>query len=206
MRKYDLLILGAATPLGALVLNHVHTFLPKGLKWAIVGQLDEKLELESEVRKCGERAPGMIRCTRRNRRRALTCFVIAIEICSYNKSEIATLVRSTKVIVMLPAQNVREEAELWIIEACAKNGTHYIDSWVSSCFLCHLTLTKSRKSGETCWLKAMIQKYHDAAKDTGVIVCSLPPHIQLFSALTGTSSYRMSMPSVQHKISSLSAQ
>lgn len=60
MRKYDLLILGAATPLGALVLKHVRNFLPKGLKWAIVGQLGEEGELESAVGKYGEGAPGMM--------------------------------------------------------------------------------------------------------------------------------------------------
>lgn len=59
---------------------------------------------------------------------ALTYCVIAIEICSYSKSEIATLVKSTKVIIMLPVQSVREQAELWIVEACSRNRTHYVDA------------------------------------------------------------------------------
>ncbi len=61
-RKYDVVIMGGATQLGGLVMRHIQAFLPKDLKWALVGSLEEEVELYDLIRyrDPGKDAPGTI--------------------------------------------------------------------------------------------------------------------------------------------------
>lgn len=49
-----------------------------------------------------------------------------------------------------------------MVEACAKNGTHYVDS-----------------TGEIPWVKDIIEKYHDTAHENGAIVRTSPEHANI---------------------------
>lgn len=56
---------------------------------------------------------------------------VAIEVCASTKEDIQALARRTKVIInMLDVSDGRGEM---VIEACAGNGTHYLDSYVVPC-------------------------------------------------------------------------
>lgn len=46
-----------------------------------------------------------------------------------------------------------------VVAACARNGTHYVDS-----------------TGETPWVKRIIEKYHEEAKKNGAIVSPISWH------------------------------
>lgn len=46
-----------------------------------------------------------------------------------------------------------------MVAACARNGTHYVDS-----------------TGETPWVKRIIEKYHEEAKKNGAIVSPISWH------------------------------
>jgi hypothetical protein len=61
-RQYDLVIFGASTTVRSLVLQHVHSFFPKGLSWAIVtlGKEGEDTQLERVQDKCSISTPGII--------------------------------------------------------------------------------------------------------------------------------------------------
>ena len=67
---------------------------------------------------------------------------------SHDKESLVELVKQTKVILTTVGPYARYGSEL--VEACAENGTHY----------CDLT-------GEVHWMRDMITKYQDSAKDSG---------------------------------------
>ena len=74
-----------------------------------------------------------------------------------NKDELRPLAQRTKVLV-----NCVGPYHLYstpVVEACAVNGTHYVDV-----------------TGETPWIKTLIDKFHETAKSNNAIVC-LPGHL-----------------------------
>ncbi|KAF9892436.1 hypothetical protein FE257_001544 [Aspergillus nanangensis] len=68
-----------------------------------------------------------------------------------NQDELNTLAQKTRLII-----NCVGPYHLYstpVVEACATNGTHYVDA-----------------TGETPWVKKIIEKYHETAKSSGAIV------------------------------------
>jgi short subunit dehydrogenase-like uncharacterized protein len=126
--KYDLLVLGGATTLGGLVVRHISAFLPKKLIWAVVGRRgEEERELSSLVTKIGDCTPGMVFFSKPV---SLVVFSseLGVEVCEFTKNEITVLTTHTKVVIALPTPNASDEVQAWLVEACVKSGTHYIDA------------------------------------------------------------------------------
>jgi hypothetical protein len=100
---------------------------------------------------------------------------IEIIIGSYSGEELDSLTKSTKIIITL-LQPTETEDDRAVVKACARNGTHYIDAWVTilKALSTVLVLTLRRKLNETFHLRDLIQEYEDIAKETGSIVCSGP--------------------------------
>ncbi|PKX99575.1 uncharacterized protein P174DRAFT_438026 [Aspergillus novofumigatus IBT 16806] len=74
--------------------------------------------------------------------------ILAVQL---NRKELDPLVQRTKVII-----NCVGPYHLYstpVVEACANHGTHYVDA-----------------TGETPWVREIIQKYHDVAKSNGAII------------------------------------
>ena len=60
-----------------------------------------------------------------------------------------------------------------VVEACAKNGTHYVD-WYGRTPISAREVLTIYSTGEIPWVLDMINKYHDIAQASGAIVS---PHI-----------------------------
>ncbi|KAF4279994.1 hypothetical protein KXX33_003305 [Aspergillus fumigatus] len=74
--------------------------------------------------------------------------ILAVQL---NRQELEPLVQRTKVII-----NCVGPYHLYstpVVEACANHGTHYVDA-----------------TGETPWIREIIEKYHDVAKSNGAII------------------------------------
>ncbi|GIJ98016.1 hypothetical protein Aspvir_000124 [Aspergillus viridinutans] len=74
--------------------------------------------------------------------------ILAVQL---NRQELDPLVQRTKVII-----NCVGPYHLYstpVVEACANHGTHYVDA-----------------TGETPWVRQIIQKYHEVAKSNGAII------------------------------------
>ena len=74
-----------------------------------------------------------------------------IEVVNLNLMELVTLVKKTRILI-----NTVGPYHLYstpVVEACAKNGTHYLDV-----------------TGESPWVLEMIKKYHKTAKANGAII------------------------------------
>ncbi|GAQ06088.1 hypothetical protein ALT_3409 [Aspergillus lentulus] len=74
--------------------------------------------------------------------------ILAVQL---NRKELDPLVQRTNVII-----NCVGPYHLYstpVVEACANHGTHYVDA-----------------TGETPWVREIIQKYHDVAKSNGAII------------------------------------
>ncbi|OQE27772.1 hypothetical protein PENSTE_c004G08081 [Penicillium steckii] len=68
-----------------------------------------------------------------------------------NSAELNELAKKTKIIINCVGPYFKYSEP--VVEACANNGTHYLDV-----------------TGETPWIKIMIDKYHETAKNNGAIV------------------------------------
>jgi short subunit dehydrogenase-like uncharacterized protein len=153
-RELDIVLLGATGYTGKLTAEHITSHLPTSIKWAIAGRTESKLkDLASKLKSLNAQAatPQIITTT-------LTA------------SELESIAKKTKVLI-----NVVGPYHLYsspIVEACAKNGTHYIDA-----------------TGETPWVKEMILKYEETAKKSGAIIIpevgieSAPSDIIAFKAV-----------------------
>lgn len=102
-----------------------------------------------------------------------------------NSSELNELAQKTRLII-----NCVGPYHLYstpVVEACAVNGTHYVDAYVYMHFYHCLLIanTNTRSTGETPWIKLIIEKYHETAKANGAIVRPRinPKHL---SSLTST--------------------
>ncbi|PVH78428.1 hypothetical protein DL98DRAFT_656140 [Cadophora sp. DSE1049] len=139
-RMYDLIILEpTSSEAGLRTAEHVCKFLRKDIRWAVAGRdIDEMGE-------CVEGLKGLKEMGGRS--------VPAIEVCASTKEDIQALARRTKVIInMLDVGDGRGEM---VVEACAGNGTHYLDS-----------------ANDIHWLGGMIWKYHDVARENKSIILS----------------------------------
>ncbi|KAH8685845.1 Saccharopine dehydrogenase-domain-containing protein [Tricladium varicosporioides] len=137
IRQYDLVVLGATGYTGNLTAEHINEFLPADLKWAVAGRSATKLKILIEKLKKldPKRLPP------------------AAEVCAPTAEDLSVLAKKTKVIITLLGPYAKFGTP--VIEACVKNGTHYLDT-----------------TGETYWVGRIIQKYHEEAKLAGVILLS----------------------------------
>jgi len=136
-RQYDLVVLGATGFTGKYITEYVHEHAAPDFRWAIAGRSVKKLEdLATELK-----AIVPARSTP------------AVEVCQLNVAELDTLAKKTKVLITAVGPYCKYGTP--VVEACAKNGTHYLDV-----------------TGEAPWVYEMIEKYHDVAKDNkSVIIC-----------------------------------
>ena len=160
-RKYDLIVLGATGHTGKLCAEYITRSLPTTLKWALAGRSQSKLsDLLDELKGFNPDRfqPGksmILSCTSKN-----TYSKPGIEISTLDPQDLHTLARKTKVLI-----NTVGPYHLYsspVVEACAKNGTHYLDA-----------------TGESPWVLEMITKYHETAKANHAIII---PEIAVESA------------------------
>lgn len=143
-KEYDLVVLGATGYTGKYVAEYVTSHLPTTLKWAVAGRSETKLaSLVDELRTLNpdRMAPG-------------------VEVASLSPDDLDNLVRKTYILI-----NTVGPYHLYsspVVEACAKNGTHYLDV-----------------TGEAPWVLDMIKKHHSTAQSTSAIII---PEIGIESA------------------------
>lgn len=110
-RLYDIVVLGATGYTGKYTAEAVATHLPTDLRWAVAGRNGSKLSAVVEHIKSinpNRQPPG-------------------VEIATLSPSDLNALARKTKLIISTvgPFHLYGEP----VVEACAKNGTHYVDSY-----------------------------------------------------------------------------
>ncbi|KAI9851220.1 MAG: hypothetical protein M1838_004232 [Thelocarpon superellum] len=143
-REYELVLFGATGFTGRVTAEHIATYLPSDLVWALAGRSANKLnQLNEKVRLLNpdRLSPG-------------------IEIAELNKEDLDALAKKTKLVIAAVGPYSLYGTDL--VEACARNGTHYLDV-----------------TGETPWVYQIIQDYHEQAKATGAIMI---PQIGIESA------------------------
>ncbi|MCJ1478150.1 hypothetical protein MMC13_006826 [Lambiella insularis] len=134
-REYELVLLGASGYTGKYCAEHLVQHLPSDLRWAVAGRNESKLAaVVEDIRPLNvdRIAPG-------------------IEVVSLNSEELTSLARKTKLLISTVGPFHLYGTP--VVEACARNGTHYVDS-----------------TGEVPWVLEMIKKYHDIAKTNGAII------------------------------------
>lgn len=75
-----------------------------------------------------------------------------------NEDTLETMARVTRVLITTVGPYLKYGTP--VLEACALNGTHYVDATV-----------------ETTWVREMIKKYHKTATVNGAVVCGPFPVI-----------------------------
>ncbi|PLB51228.1 saccharopine dehydrogenase [Aspergillus steynii IBT 23096] len=134
-REFDLVVLGPTGYTGKLCAEHIVRNLPTNLKWALAGRSVPKIEnVAQEIQPLNpDRTPPEI---------------LAVQL---NREELHNLAQRTKLIINCIGPYVLYSVP--VVEACASNGTHYIDA-----------------TGEPPFIKSVLEKYHDTAKATGAII------------------------------------
>ena len=160
-RKYDVIVLGATGHTGKLCAEYITRSLPTSLKWAVAGRSQLKLSgLLDELKGFN---PDRIQP---GNSMIFSCTYIptydkpGIETSTLEPPDLQSLARKTKILI-----NAVGPYHLYsspVVEACAKNGTHYLDA-----------------TGESPWVLEMITKYHKTAKANHAIII---PEIAVESA------------------------
>lgn len=75
----------------------------------------------------------------------------SIQVSQLEKADLLRLAKTTKVLITTVGPYHKYGSA--VVEACAETGTHYLDV-----------------TGEVPWVRDMIHKYHDKAKETGAII------------------------------------
>ncbi|OQU99243.1 hypothetical protein CLAIMM_04905 isoform 2 [Cladophialophora immunda] len=135
-RQYDIVLLGATGYTGKLTAEYITANLPTNIKWAVAGRNQSKLQsLVGELKSLNSTrsSPDII------------------TVASLTTPELTPVVKKTK--VLLNAVGPYHLYSTPVVEACAQQGTHYLDV-----------------TGETPWVRDIIVKYEDTAKRTGAIM------------------------------------
>ena len=111
-REYELIVLGATGYTGKYCAEHIVTHLPTDLKWAIAGRSASKLSaVLEEIKQLNlDRLPP------------------GLEVASLSPEDLNGLARKTRLLI-----NTIGPYHLYstpVVEACAQNGTHYLDVYV----------------------------------------------------------------------------
>lgn len=143
-KQYDLVLLGATGYTGKLCAEYITKSLPTSLKWAVSGRSHERLSaLVEEIKSYN---PDRIQP--------------AVEVVTLTLDELRSLAQKSRLILNTVGPYFRYSSP--VIQACAENGTHYLDV-----------------TGESPWVYEMIQKFHHVAKANSAIII---PEIGLESA------------------------
>ena len=134
-RKYDIVLLGATGYTGKNCAEHITTHFPTNLKWALSGRSHERLSAIVEEIKAHN--PDRLQP--------------AIETVKMSLDELGGLAKKTCLILNTVGPYYRYSTP--VVQACAENGTHYLDV-----------------TGESPWVFELIQKFHDAAKARNAII------------------------------------
>ncbi|KAH0566133.1 hypothetical protein GP486_000463 [Trichoglossum hirsutum] len=152
-REYDVILYGATGYTGKITAEYITTHLPTDLKWAVAGRSASKLEdlvKELQILNPNRPKPG-------------------IESADLNFESLSALAKKARLIITTvgPYAKLGEP----VIEACVKNGTHYVDwySFISTLEVEH-RLADVLSTGEIPWVKEMIKKYDSEAKANGAII------------------------------------
>ncbi|RMZ85765.1 hypothetical protein DV737_g435, partial [Chaetothyriales sp. CBS 132003] len=134
-REFDIVVLGATGYTGKLTAEYLVRTLSTSAKWAIAGRSESKLkELASELKSINNQGaqPSVV-----------TTGLTGPDLDSLAK-------KSTVMINLIGPYHLYSSP---VVEAAAKNGTHYVDA-----------------TGETPWVKEMIVAHEATAKKTGAIL------------------------------------
>ena len=160
-RVYDLIVFGATGYTGKLCAEYISTSLPTNLKWAIAGRSERRLlAIKDEL---GSVSADRLQLGQLS---SLSMFAfsltlgLGIEVASLEPEDLQNLAKKTRLLI-----NTVGPYHLYsspVVEACAKNGTHYLDV-----------------TGESPWVLEMIEKYHEIAKANHAVII---PEIGIESA------------------------
>ncbi|KAI9675328.1 MAG: hypothetical protein M1817_001231 [Caeruleum heppii] len=143
-RQYELVLFGATGYTGKLTAEHITTHLPSDLRWALAGRSAEKLSgVRDEIRSYN---PDRVQP--------------GIEVAQLNKEDLNSLAQKASLLISTVGPYCLYGTD--VVEACANQGTHYLDV-----------------TGESPWTLEMTRKYHATAKANGAIMI---PQIGLESA------------------------
>ncbi|KAI4206309.1 MAG: hypothetical protein LQ346_001134 [Caloplaca aetnensis] len=134
-RKYDLILLGATGYTGRLCAEHITKSLPTDLKWAVSGRSHERLA--AVVQEVKSHNPDRLQP--------------AVEATTLSLEDLRLLAQKTRLILNTVGPYYRYSSP--VVQACAENGTHYLDV-----------------TGESPWVYEMVEKYHAVAKQNGAII------------------------------------
>ncbi|EGU83800.1 hypothetical protein FOXB_05670 [Fusarium oxysporum f. sp. conglutinans Fo5176] len=150
-RDYELVLLGATGHTGKLAAEHLTKNAPTNLRWALAGRSESKLNsLASDLRALH---PDRIQP--------------AVELFELEGPSLTSLAKRTQVIVSTVGPFMKYGTP--VVEACARNGTHYVDC-----------------SAEIPWHKEMIERFDTIAKASGAIIIpqtgsgSAPPDLTTY--------------------------
>lgn len=115
-RQYDIVLLGASGYTGELCAQHITTHLPTDLKWAVAGRNAQKLE-------------AVVSNLRDLNRDRLPPDILTVQL---NNVELDALARKAKVLLNTVGPYHLHSTP--VVEACATNGTHYLDVYGLSLF------------------------------------------------------------------------
>ena len=110
-RQYELILLGATGYTGKYCAEHLVRNLPTNLRWAVAGRTESKLStLVEQIKPLNpdRLQPGL-------------------EVSSLNPDDLDALVKKTKLLITTVGPYHLYGTP--IVEACARNGTHYIDTY-----------------------------------------------------------------------------
>ena len=135
-RQFDIILLGATGYTGRLTAEYITTSLPTNIKWAVAGRNQSKLSsLVNELKSLNSsRSPPEI-----------------ITVANLTTPDLTPVVKKAK--VLLNAVGPYHLYSTPVVEACAQQGTHYLDV-----------------TGETPWVRDIIIKFDAIAKKTGAIM------------------------------------
>ncbi|RAH79930.1 hypothetical protein BO86DRAFT_435282 [Aspergillus japonicus CBS 114.51] len=132
---YSILLLGATGYTGTLCAKFIAEHYPTNVHWCIGGRSEQKLRaLARELR---ELYPDRVQP--------------GIELVELTKESLESVVRKAEVVVNGVGPFHRFSTP--IVEACSREGTHYLDF-----------------STETLWIAELIEKYEDAASESGAVI------------------------------------
>ncbi|KAF5983813.1 Saccharopine dehydrogenase Homospermidine synthase [Fusarium coicis] len=135
-RTHEITILGATGWTATICAEHIAKTFPTNTRWCIAGRSALKLEaLRQDLRAINP--DGL----------EPTIYIIP----QLNAEGLEPIVRETKVLINGIGPYHRHGTP--VVDACARNGTHYIDF-----------------STETAWHAGMIQNFHETAKGSGAII------------------------------------
>jgi short subunit dehydrogenase-like uncharacterized protein len=112
-RQYELILLGATGYTGKYCVEHIVKYLPTNLVWAVAGRNASKLnKILQEIKSLN---PDRL--------------VPGVEVTSLDSNDLDSLTKKTKCLVTTVGPYHVYGSP--VVEACARNGTHYVDWYIS---------------------------------------------------------------------------